>query len=283
MSTPLNWDNVRIFLATLRTTSLSKAAADLGVSRPTARRRLGDFEEGLGLRLFDRRPDGLHVTPHGAEVAKAAEEVERSMLALTRVAQATDPALRGPIKVTLPGALASDLLMADFAEFAERWPHIDLRFDASYDIENLGVGQADVAIRFKPHGQLPADHLAGRLAAVGHTALYGSGDNWIGLQGGEEDAGWVRGSAFPELPVRGAMFDLAMLRSACAAGMGIARLPCFYAEPMLTRRSEPEPGIDIWVLVHPDLRRNPRLRVFRDAVVAALQRHGPRLKGRVAG
>jgi len=37
----LNWDNVRIFLATLRASSLSKAADDLGVSRPKARRRLG--------------------------------------------------------------------------------------------------------------------------------------------------------------------------------------------------------------------------------------------------
>ena len=75
------------------------------------------------------------------------------------------------------------------------------------------------------------------------------------------------------------MKGVPMQRAACAAGMGLSRLPCFYAEPMLTRQTEPEPGGDVWVLVHPDLRRNPRLRVFRDAVVAALNRHRPRLEG----
>ena len=45
--------------------------------------------------------------------------------------------------------------------------------------------------------------------------------------------------------------------------------------------TEPEPGLDIWVLVHPDRRRNPRLRLFRDMVVASFQRQKDRLEGRV--
>jgi hypothetical protein len=51
---------------------------------------------------------------------------------------------------------------------------------------------------------------------------------------------------------------------------------------MQTCRGGPRlaPGYDIWVLVHPDLRRNPRLKMFRDALVAALQRHRARLEGR---
>ena len=40
----------------------------------------------------------------------------------------------------------------------------------------------------------------------------------------------------------------------------------------LLRRSRTEPAedFDIWVLVHPDLRANPRLRLFRDEMVDAL-------------
>ena len=62
--------------------------------------------------------------------------------------------------------------------------------------------------------------------------------------------------------------------------MGLSLLPCHLADATLERRSEPQPAFDLWVLVHPDLRRSPRLRLFRDEVVAALQRLRPRLEGR---
>jgi DNA-binding transcriptional LysR family regulator len=71
-------------------------------------------------------------------------------------------------------------------------------------------------------------------------------------------------------------------RASCAAGMGLTLLPCFFADPTLERRSEPIHGFDVWVLVHPDLRDNPRLRVFRDFIFEALRRHRPRLEGRLA-
>ena len=72
-----------------------------------------------------------------------------------------------------------------------------------------------------------------------------------------------------------------MQRKACAAGMGMARLPCFIADGHVERRTEPDPGLDIWVLVHPDLRRNPRLRVYRDEMVKALKSKLPVLEGRI--
>ena len=80
--------------------------------------------------------------------------------------------------------------------------------------------------------------------------------------------------------IRGAMLDGEVQKAACAAGMGMAMLPCFFGDPTLPRRSEPEPGLDIWVLVHPDLRRNPRVRLFRDAMIKALKRLRPTLEGR---
>ena len=93
------------------------------------------------------------------------------------------------------------------------------------------------------------------------------------------DAEWVRNTPFPDLPVRGAIFEGHILRNACKAGLGMAWIPCFMGDGHLPRRSEPQPGFDAWVLVHPDLKRNPRLRVFRDAMVDALKRLEPRLHG----
>lgn len=278
----LDWDNLRVFLAAVRGHSLRAAAEQLHLSHPTARRRLGALEEQLGIKLFERRRDGLHPTLEAGDLQRAAEAVERAVLALGRAAQAADPALRGPVRVTLPAIIASDLLMRDIAAFSEQWPQIDLQLDASYDVANLEAREADVAIRAMRFGKRPAEHLTGRKAGTIYTAIYGSGDQWIGWRGGAADRAWIKETEFPELPTSGAMNDPALQRSACAAGMGLTQLPCFFAEPMLTRRTEPEAASDLWVLVHPDLRRSPRLRVFRDAMVEAIKRLAPRLEGRAS-
>ena len=276
----MDWDHVRIFLATLRAKSLRRAAEQLGLSHPTARRHLNAFEKQLGLTLFDRRSDGLHATAEAAQLKVAAEKVERAVQALGRVALAADPELRGPIRVTLPDIFGSDLLMPDLSEFMRQWPEIDLQVDAAYAVADLDRREADVAIRVMPKGKLPAEHLAGRKAARVFKAVYGTPHCWIGWEGGERDRGWISETKFPDLPVRGAINNPDLQRAACAAGMGLTLLPCFFADPVLERQSEPVHGFDLWVLVHPDLRDNPRLRVFRDFVFEALRRHRPRLEGR---
>ncbi len=278
----LNWDDVRVFLATMRAKSLRQAADALGLSHPTARRHLGLLEQRLGLQLFERRRDGLHPTPEASDLQPAAEAVERAVQALRRAAQAADPALRGPIHVTMPQAVATDLLMTDLVEFAERWPQIELKLDGSHDLADLDRREADIAVRMMRHGKRPAEHLTGRMAGTSYSAIYGRGEHWIGWRGRATDRSWIKDTPYPELPTRCEMNDGVLQRAACAAGMGLTMLPCFFAEPLLERRSEPAPRFDIWVLVHPDLRRSPRLRAFRDAIVAAIKRETPRLQGRAA-
>lgn len=279
----LDWDDVRIFLATLRAGSLRQVADDLGISHPTASRRLKALEGRLGLHLFDRRPDGLHATPAALELARAAEEVERAMQALGRVAQAADPQLRGPIRVTLPEAFATDLLMPDFLAFQQRWPDIELEVQGSSAVSDLAAREADVAIRTVLNGTTPDGELAGRRAATAALAVYGSGDCWLGPGRVWPPFAQARAPDFGDLPVRGAYPGVPLKRAACRAGLGFARLPCFYADPYLPRRSVPVHGGDVWVLVHPDLRRNPRLRIFRDFIVDALKRHQPALMGEGPG
>ena len=169
--------------------------------------------------------------------------------------------------------------MPDLVAFQQRWPEIELCVDSSYGVADLEKREADVAIRAVPHGKHPAEHLTGRLAGVSYNAIYGEGDHWIGWTGRSEDESWVHETPFPDLPVRGFMNDPQLQRAACSAGLGLTVLPCFFAEPHLRRRSEPQPHFDIWLLVHPDLRRSPRLRTFRDAMVAAVKRAQPRLRG----
>lgn len=276
-----DWDHVRAFLAVMRARSLRQAAKALGVSHPTIARRMEAFEAALGLRLFDRRTDGLHPTPEAAKLVPLAEQVEISMDALGRGALDADEALQGPIRVTAPSLLLTELLMPELAAFLQRWPQLDLHVDAGSTFADLAGRDADVAIRAVRHGTSPDHRLTGRRAATSYSAVYGIADVWLGWYGGgERDLAWVQNSPFPDLPVRGALPDPALQRAACSAGMGLALLPCYLADGHLPRRTEPKPAFDLWVLVHPDLKRSPRLRLFRDEIVAALKRLQGRLSGR---
>lgn len=281
MAEILDWDDVRVFLAVVRASSARKASAELGVSRPTVTRRLTAMEARLGLELFERRADGLHPTQAAMDMMPAVERAETAMLGVALAAQAANQQMRGPIRVSVPAVVAADLLMDDLVAFANRWPEIDLIFSGSYQVSDLAQGEADVAIRFQPLAVPPDETLTGRKVGNAYMAIYGEGNNWIGNRGATEDRAWVERTKFPRLPIRHAIWDGEILRSACIKGMGLARMPCFMADERLRRRSKPEPGLDVWVLVHPDLKRNPRLRAFRDAMTDALRRLEPVLQGKV--
>lgn len=276
----LVWDDIRLFLVVLRAGSFRAAARELGVSRPTAARRLAELEQRLGVVLFERKSDGLHMTTAAAALRTRAEAVEDAVQGLTRAAQGVDPELQGTVRVTVPAIVAQELLVEDFVAFCQRWPQIEIEISSAYSVESLTQQRADVAIRFMPVGVSPDSELHGRKVATASIAIYGHGDCWIGQRGAALDRAWVEQTPWPDLPVKGAIIDGALQRMTCAAGLGMARLPCFFADGHLERCTDPEPGLDVWVLVHPDLRRNPRLRLFRDMVVDSLTRQRARLEGR---
>ncbi len=66
VSAPMNWDDVRVFLAVARNGSLRAAGRALGLSQPTIGRRLAGFEASFGgPALFDRLPEGLRLNAAG--------------------------------------------------------------------------------------------------------------------------------------------------------------------------------------------------------------------------
>jgi DNA-binding transcriptional LysR family regulator len=81
--------------------------------------------------------------------------------------------------------------------------------------------------------------------------------------------------------------DLATIHEATRAGLGVAALPRFLADddPMLTEIETSEPAVsrEIWLIVHPDLRRSPRVRAVMDALVAMVECHRAVLEGASGG
>src|SRR6516164_6016017 len=97
----MDWDDVRVFLAIAREGSMRAAGRALGLSQPTIARRLAAFEATFGgPTLFDRLPEGLHLSAAGEQLVPAAESVEDAVLTLERRRAAASPVLSGTVRVS---------------------------------------------------------------------------------------------------------------------------------------------------------------------------------------
>lgn len=61
----LAWDDFRLVKTIAEAGGLAGAAERLGVNHSTVFRRLGQLEEELGVKLFERRRTGYALTPAG--------------------------------------------------------------------------------------------------------------------------------------------------------------------------------------------------------------------------
>ena len=294
----MDWSDLRIFLALARRRSVRSAGQLLAVSHSTIARRIEIFEGRLGVRLFDRQTSGYSLTAAGEELLKTAERVEEDINVAERRLVGQDAKLRGEIKVTMPDALATHLLMPDLAAFATSYPEIELEVIFSYDALDLAQREADVAIRFVPPGRSPAENLLGRRLLSVAQAVYATPEYlarhdlraepptacWIGWADHAPFPQWVRESPFPNIPARGRLYNAAIQLEATKQGMGLGMLPCFLGdcEESLVRvpGAEPQLLFELWVLSHEDLRATARMRVFRDFIAAAIIGKKDLLEGR---
>ena len=293
-----NWDDHRFFLAVAREASVRKAAETLNTSRSTVLRRITALEDELGVRLFERMPNGYFATPAGEELRRAAERMEAEADTAERRLAGRDAELSGTIRVSVPGVLATYLLMRDFAAFNQAHPEIRLQIVSTYEMPDLARREVDVAIRISND---PPDDLVGRRILKMARAAYVSADHlpnpagpapprelsWIGWSLDPSSLQWVEESGYPNLPVNTIITDPYVTIEAVRAGIGMSILPCFMGdtEPGLHRMP---PGrlqrqSDLWVLTHEDLRNTARIRVFTSFVADALLRHRDLMEGRAEG
>lgn len=275
----LDWDLLRVFLAVMRAKSLRQAAQSLNASHPTVRRHLQSLEQQLGVRLFERRNDALQPTTEALALLEKVEHVESAIHAFQRSAENANPHLEGPIRISAPDVLMSELLAPDLADFCATWPQIDLHIEITDELADLSSREADIAFRIVPYDSMPHKELTGRRAATIMAAVYGTGHEWLGWGDVEAEKKWFQKTEFADYPIRKTIGNVYLQRALCLQGLGIVLLPCFMAPPELKRRSQPFKAAELWVLVHPDMQQNPRLRLFRDAMVASIQRHHRRIEG----
>jgi DNA-binding transcriptional LysR family regulator len=290
----LDWNDLRFVLAVRRTGSLSAAARSLEVDKATVSRRIAALEHSLGVRLFDRKPDGYGITPHGERVLTAVAEIDDRVANLVAELSEARGDAKGVVYLSVPQFFASTVLLPALPAFRAAHPAIDLVLDASSAVTNVAQREAEVALRnVKPRQLSVTVKRVGRLA----LALYAS-KAYLARRGTPKTAGdiaqheligWpgavTHGEYFRWMNETGArvairLNDAAVLADATAAGLGIAALPCILGDerPGLVRLDAFGTSRDeIYAVAPGELRRSGRVRAVIDLLVRVWKDNADRL------
>ncbi|MEL7116507.1 MAG: LysR family transcriptional regulator, partial [Pseudomonadota bacterium] len=166
-----DWNQVRGFLATVETGSLSGAARALGLTQPTLSRQIAALEADLGLVLFERIGRTLVLTPSGLELMDHVRKMGEAAHALSLAATGQMQAVEGKVRITASDVVSSYQLPPAIAQIRTRAPGIDIEIIAANDIRDLQQREADIAIR---HVRPTEPELIAKALPDGHAHFYAS-------------------------------------------------------------------------------------------------------------
>ncbi|MFT5429581.1 MAG: DNA-binding transcriptional LysR family regulator [Myxococcota bacterium] len=296
----MDWNDVRYFLALARLGSVRAAGTSLGVSHSTVARRVEALEARLVARLFDRNRDGYSLTEAGDQMLPVAQRVEREMAALERGIVGQDERLAGTVSLTCCDSYIADFMLNELRSFCDQYPEIELAVNSDSRAFDLSKREADIAIRTIGTTGQPPEHLIGTKLAPLFVASYfapahaervdpdreGSSPRWLSFEERKFHCTIIAQSSYPNVPPWGVFSSLNVLVGAATAGYGIVMLPTYAGdrEPELRRLQKPDISYmaDLWLLSHPDLRDNARLKATRAAVIASFKKHSAMFGGQLS-
>ncbi len=287
----MQWDDVRVLLALLRTKSLVEAGARIGVDRSTVSRRLGALEDQLGVRLFVRTREGLRPTAAALRLTAHAERMEAEAALLAQAAAAGKDVAAGVVRIATTEALATLLVTEGLLDVRRRHPDLVVEILAGNRPVDLARGEADMALRLSAlrEASLRARCVArvgvglfaspayldarGRprsaKALAGHDVLLPSGD-----LSRMPEARWLAERTDVKVAFRTS--SMPALVAAAVAGLGLAPMGLAWgdAEPSLERALvlDEVPERTIWLVTPAGGATSPAARVVADAVAAIFAR-----------
>jgi DNA-binding transcriptional LysR family regulator len=293
----MDWNDLRFVLAVHRGMSLTAAARTLGVDKATVGRRIGALEGSLGIRLFERRPDGLAPTARGARVVASAEKMSTEVASLAADLAHETGLTRVTVRLTAPQWFASGVVIPALPRFQKEHPSIEVVLVESTSVVNLAQRDAEVAVRNVKPAQVS---MSGRKAGDLMSALYGSRSylERVGSPTRRDDVlrhrllgyerrlsflpgfDWLAGAGDRAVALR--VSDTLSLAAGVRAGLGLAVLPIFVGDRdlELVRIACVEPEVEtIWLVTPTELRRTRAVRAAMDFMADLFRSHRDVLSG----
>ncbi|HSS66034.1 MAG TPA: transcriptional regulator GcvA, partial [Gammaproteobacteria bacterium] len=137
---------LRAFEAGARLLSFTRAAEELSVTQTAISHQVRQLEEDLGVKLFQRRPREISLTPAGSTLFPVlAEALDRIAEAVTRIR--SRPESR-PLNVSLTPTFGSRWLAQRLGRFWREHPDVDLRLHHSVQLVDFSRDDVDLAVRW---------------------------------------------------------------------------------------------------------------------------------------
>jgi DNA-binding transcriptional LysR family regulator len=240
------------FMRVVETGSFSKAAAELGMTQPTATKAVAEAERRLGVRLLHRTTRGVTPTEVGAQYYERCKVVAHHFADAEQFAAGGAAVDAGNLRVNTSVAFGRRVLAPLVLRYMRE--HASLQIDLGLDDRyvNLVEQGVDVAIRM---GRLADSSLGANYLGLNPWVLVGS-SAYLAQHGEPREPGEltthpclvyssVQGDARwhfqgpsgsgQSVPVRGPLRsnNLSTVLAACEAGFGLAVLPRYVARESL--------------------------------------------------
>jgi DNA-binding transcriptional LysR family regulator len=287
------WDDVRLFLALMRTRRLALAARALGFDTSTASRRLGKLEAALEVVLFDRTREGLVPTAAARKLLGAAEDMERASHRFAREIDGLEREVEGVVRLSAPPGVAESFLVPALVGLRDRYGKLRFEIDSSTRQADLSRREADLALRtIRPAaGPLVMQRLnrtpwvplaSPSLVRALEGPLRAWADApWLGWAEPLHQlhvARWLGARVKTPLMLRSNSFVVQV--NAALAGLGVVLAPAPYEHvyalqrlPLsrtLARDAQSAPSDDLWLVAHEALRHVPRVAAVWDYLLTSL-------------
>ncbi len=289
----VDWDKLRVFLAVADAGSFTHAGEILHLSQSAVSRQIGALEETLNTALFNRHARGLILTEQGELLYRNVREMAGRLNETEALIAESKQKPEGPLVVTAPTGLGSSWLTPRIGEFLKKYPDIDVSLILADSDLDLGMREADVAIRLTEPTQ--PDLIRRSLMTI-HNHVYGSTDyvRRHGMPKAPADLNNHRLITFTDHPPAPAFVNAdwilkagtndSHLRTpalrvnsiygifrAVRSGVGLALLPDYLVDgntSMVRVLSETDgPAMTAYFVYPETLRKSARVAVFRDFLI----------------
>lgn len=291
---------MQVFVRIVDGGSFSQAGREMGMGPSTVSRIIGDLEEGLDTRLFNRTTRKLSLTEAGevylGRVRGILFDLEEARLELSNLTEKPS----GVLRLTVPTGLGRELLISALPLFQEKYPAVKVVLTMTDHVLDVVEAGFDVAIRL---GRLSDSSLIARKIGTSRRIVCASPDylekhrapktpealrdhncltwreqpgfnNWIFQKNGVRSAVQVTGSLFSK--------NADVLVASAVAGMGIVLLPVWNMANEFRQKNlcpvlktyAPIPAESPVYAVYPSQRQlSPKVRVFIDFLVTHFASH----------
>ena len=141
--------DLRLFLAVVDAGSITKGAADVGLSLPAASERLRDMEAAGKVRLLERGRRGVRPTPAGEALAHHARLIQRQIAQMRGELGEHASGLRATIRLAVNTATLTEFLPERLGTWMAAHPQIDVELKERQSIEiarSVSAGLAEIGI-----------------------------------------------------------------------------------------------------------------------------------------